>query len=267
MRMLQSDIPRVPFVLRTLLRPIVAHDGEPKSDHDWGSVFLLANCTIIRVFACPQPPHFLPKHIPERLGILEFFWQFLLMNKEYLGPTIKKGTFVCRSTVVGDFVIGKNIIKQLDEILVEYKMPSAPARIYDPFNVIRRALKNMRNYSLPVDTQIWDEDAIMNCLDENLCFERKKKLVDIMAVEEALKVTNPDFIGFYTEEPYLSRYDKCIEKYDDLMAQAPPMVQQVASPASPKMDVIIVPEDEDQPGQSNWEEQGRKKKQKFIDIP
>jgi hypothetical protein len=58
----------------------------------------------------------------------------------------------------------------------------------------------------------------MNYIDEDVCLERKKKWVDIMAIEEALKATNPGFIGFYTEEPYLSRYDKCIQKYDDIMA-------------------------------------------------
>jgi hypothetical protein len=101
----------------------------------------------------------------------------------------------------------------------------------------------------------------MNCLDEDKCFDRKKKLTDIMAVEEALKATNPNFVGFYTEEPYLLRYSKCIDNYDALMAQAPPMEQQAASPASPEIDVIEVPEEEeDQPGPSNWEEQGRKKK-------
>lgn len=109
--MIKPDIWRVPMALRTLVRPTVAWFGEPKINHDWGSVFLLANATIIRVFSCPQPPHFLPKLVPKRLGILEFLWQILLMNKEYLGPTIKKGTFLCRSTVVGDFVIGKNTIE------------------------------------------------------------------------------------------------------------------------------------------------------------
>lgn len=51
------------------------------------------------------------------------------------------------------------------------------------------------------------------------------------------------------------------------MAQAPTEAQQAASLATPEMDVIMVPDDEDQPGPSNWEEQGRKKKQKVMDIP
>ena len=66
-------VERVPQSLRKILMPSKCHDDNMKPlKHDWGSVFLLENATIIRVFGCPQPPHFLPKYVSERLGIFEF---------------------------------------------------------------------------------------------------------------------------------------------------------------------------------------------------
>lgn len=143
------------------------------------------------------------------------------MNKEYLGPTIKKGTFVCRSTVVGDFLIGKNTIDQLDEILRESKMPTAPTRIFDLDDVIRKALRQMRSYNIPPSKLIWEEDLILNYLDEDVCMERKRKWMDIMVVEAASKASHPNFTSFCSDVPYLIRFDRCIEMYDEIMAQAP----------------------------------------------
>ena len=71
------------------------------------------------------------------------------MNRVYLGPTIKRGTFMYRSTKVGDFVIGKDAIKELDAHLHEFRMPIAPTRAFDPHGTITRALKKIRNYNLP----------------------------------------------------------------------------------------------------------------------
>ena len=73
MRMLGIVTERVPKVMRKLIRPTMCWDEGKIIDHDWGSIFLLENCSIIRVFGCPQPPHFLPRFIQERLGIVEFF--------------------------------------------------------------------------------------------------------------------------------------------------------------------------------------------------
>lgn len=96
------------------------------------------------------------------------------MNKEYLGPAIKKGTFVCRSTTEGDFVIGNNTIDQLDEILREYKIPTAPTRVFDLDDVIKKALRQMRSYNLPLGKKICADDLILNHLDEEVCMERKR---------------------------------------------------------------------------------------------
>lgn len=42
--------------------------------------------------------------------------------------------------------------------------------------------------------------------------------MDIIEVEEALKVSNPSFTSFYSEVPYIMRFDKCIEMYNEIMA-------------------------------------------------
>ena len=62
------------------------------------------------------------------------------MNKQYMGPNVKKGTFLCRSIQIGDFTIGKWAIEDLNAFLREYRLPIAAARPYDPFGTITKAL-------------------------------------------------------------------------------------------------------------------------------
>ena len=64
-----------------------------------------------------------------------------MMNKDYLGPTIKEGSFVARNTKVGDFLIGKDVIEEIDQCMGEFKLPLAPARTYDPNDLMRHVLK------------------------------------------------------------------------------------------------------------------------------
>ena len=62
------------------------------------------------------------------------------MNEKYLGPQVKKGTFLCRSIQIGDFTIGKWAIKELNAHFKEYGLPIAIARPFDPFGIITKAL-------------------------------------------------------------------------------------------------------------------------------
>ena len=54
------------------------------------------------------------------------------MNMEYLGPSVRRGIFMCRRTKVEEFIIGNDAIEELDAYLHEYKMPTALARAFDP---------------------------------------------------------------------------------------------------------------------------------------
>ena len=105
MRMVDHTFFRAPSVLKTLLRPSFLNE-KMKLDYNWGDIYFFKECTLMRVYACPHPPHILPKYLPPRLAIIEFFWPFLLMNKEMIPPSLHKHTFVWRSFKVGDFVIG-----------------------------------------------------------------------------------------------------------------------------------------------------------------
>lgn len=96
--MLDSNLERVPQDVRKLLKPSRCYDGDCKLEHDWGDLFLFENFAIMRVYACPQPPHVLPKFVLESLGIMEFFWQLILMNIEHLGSARRK---VCRNFKIG----------------------------------------------------------------------------------------------------------------------------------------------------------------------
>lgn len=109
-RMLGSKLERLPRLIRKIFIPTMCSDDELPIDHDRGSAFLLQNCTVIIIFGCSQPPYFLPRYVLERLGIVEIFWQLLFMNREYLGPTVEKGSFLCRNLKLGDFEIGKEAI-------------------------------------------------------------------------------------------------------------------------------------------------------------
>ena len=62
------------------------------------------------------------------------------MNREYFGPTIRRGTFLCMSFKLEDFVIRKDEIEELDEYFREYKIPNTSTRFFDPYNTIGRAL-------------------------------------------------------------------------------------------------------------------------------
>ena len=72
-----------------------------------------------------------------------------MMNKEYLGLTIKKGSFVSRNTKIGDFVIGKDTTQEINACISEFMVLTTPARTYDPNDLVRHALKKMREYTLP----------------------------------------------------------------------------------------------------------------------
>ena len=72
MRMLDHTFFRAPSILRTLLRPLIL-DDKLKLDHNWGDIFSFKESSLMRVYACPQPPHMLPKYLPPKLAIIEFF--------------------------------------------------------------------------------------------------------------------------------------------------------------------------------------------------
>lgn len=174
--------------------------------------------TIIRIFGCPQSPHILPKYVLERLGFVEFFWQLISLNREYLGKGVKKGTFLCRCTKVGDFEIGKNSIEETNAFLKKIKLPTGPARSYDPFNVVRHALKNMRGYNFPPTKPMWEEDVIVERINEDIYRDRMVKYRDIVSFEYEMKKENPSFKGFYPAEDYWSKLGKYVDNFDELVS-------------------------------------------------
>ena len=133
----------IPRSVRKVVKPKMCFDVGKKLTHDQGSIFLFEEYTIIRIVGWPQPPHISSKYVPMRLGFVDIFQQLISLNREYLGRGGKKGTFLCRCTKVGDFEFGKNAIEESNAFLKNYKLPIGLARTYDPFNVVRHALKNM----------------------------------------------------------------------------------------------------------------------------
>ena len=89
-------------------------------------------------------------------------------------------------------------------------MPSGLARTYDPCNVIRHALKNMRGYHFPLTKPMWEEDVIVDRLNDDVCREMMIKYRDIVSFEQEMRKVDPSFKGFYPKEDYWSKLDKCI---------------------------------------------------------
>lgn len=200
-RMLDHTLFRPPNELKYILRPQHARDNV-KLDHDLGSIFSFPECNIFRVFACPQPPHILPKYLSPRLAIIEFFWQCFLMNREYFPPNLHKGTFLCRSFKVGDFVNGKNSLDQLSDYLREYNLASIAYTMYDPTYYIRDELKALRGYTLPTSKELPLEDLIMNVMIQSEVEELIRKYEDIARVGATLMRYDPNFKGFCLNTPY-----------------------------------------------------------------
>ena len=108
MRMLDQRYFRALDILKGLLRLAMLPKGK-RLDHNWGDIFLFRTFFLMRVYLCPQAPHILPKFIdPPRLGIIEFIWKLFILKREYLGPKVHRGTFLCRCFRIGDFTIGKD---------------------------------------------------------------------------------------------------------------------------------------------------------------
>ena len=117
------------------------------------------------------------------------------MNREYLGPTVKKGSFLCRNFKVGDFEIGKEAIEEVDAFLRDLNFPTAPTRVYDPYNIVRIALKQMRGpgYNIVIGRKIWEEDVVRDELDEDVYADRMQKWREILSTQEKMKKVDPNF--------------------------------------------------------------------------
>lgn len=129
MRMLDQGYSRAPDILKRLLRPALLPQGKI-IDHNWGDIFLFPTFSLMRVYDCPQPPHILRKFIPPRLGIIEFIWHLFMVNREYLGPKVHRGTFLCRCFRIGDFTIGKEALDFIHSHLHHYNLWTGPYRMY-----------------------------------------------------------------------------------------------------------------------------------------
>ena len=105
------------------------------------------------------------------------------MNREYLDKGVKKGKFLCRCTKVGNFEINKNANEETNAFLRNFKLPTMLARTYDPFNVVKYALKNMRGYNLPPTKPMWEEVVIFDRLNEDIYRERMMKCRGIVSFE------------------------------------------------------------------------------------
>ena len=152
------------------------------------------------------------------------------MNKKYLGLDIKKGTFVCRSTKIGDFTIGKWVVEELNMFLRGFRLPMAIARSFYPFGTITKALWQMRRFSLPPNKPLEVEDVIMDILNEDTCKNRRDKWEQLAELEMAMKQHDQNFKGFYAELSYWDRLDRCISNFDSLISSIPDEIKNRGAP-------------------------------------
>ena len=136
----------------------------------------------MRVYGCPQPPHILPKFIPPRLAIIEFMWQLFMVNREYLGAKVPRGTFLCRYFRVGDFSIVKEALDQIHSFLHHFNLSTSPYGMYDPDNWMKNTLKEIKDYVVPNTKELPHEDFISNIFVEGEVVDKLAKLDDVLWV-------------------------------------------------------------------------------------
>lgn len=84
---------------------------EGEFSHNFGDLFY-SNCTIIRVYGCPQPPHILPIIVSSRLALIKFMWQVMWMEKEIV-KTEKKGQRLPRMIAYEEFCVGSDTLEKV----------------------------------------------------------------------------------------------------------------------------------------------------------
>lgn len=108
---------------------------------------------------------------------------------------------------------------------------------------------------------------IANIVAKGEADERLRKYNDIMRVDRELRRTDPNFKGFYMDNPYPYRLQKMIENYLHIMAQMPqdPLGEEdKVNPESPQPDVVL--EVEDKPSTSAWVAKGNMR-HKVVHMP
>ena len=144
-------------------------------------------------------------------------------------------------------------------------MPLPIARPFDPFGTITKALWKMRSYTLPENKPLGVEDVIQDILNEDICKERREKWQEIADLKKDMKDYDPSFKGFYLEENYWEKFDKCIENFDAIVASVLEEVKNRAAPWFLDENIVLEVDDKDHLESSSWAQ--RKKKQKIIEIP
>ena len=208
-------------------------------------------------------------YVPPRLAIIEFFWKFLLMNKEMIPPSLHKPRFFCRTFKIGDFEIGQHAYEELSEYLGQYKFATGPYRMYDPENYITNEVKAIRGYILPLRKPIPIEDLISNIVAIGEANELLGKYIEIKKVEDAMKRTNLDFKVFYIDVPYPGNLKKMVEIFDHIMSQMPhelDRAETIVNRGVLEPDVQLEVElEEKQPSTSAWIPKGNKR-QKTMHV-
>ena len=136
--------------------------------------------------------------------------------------------------------------------------------MYDPDNYITNEVKAIRGYILPPSKPIPMEDLIANIVATGEADELLGKYAEIRKVEDALKRTDPDFKGFYTDVPYPGNLKKMVKFFDHIMSQMPHELEgeeAIVNRDSPEPDVQLEVElEEEQPSTSAWIPKGNKRR-------
>lgn len=129
--------------------------------------------------------------------------------------------------------------------------------MYDSDNYVTNEVKAIRAYILPPSKPIPMEDLIVNIVAIGESKELLWKYCEIRKVEDALKRSNPNFKGFYTDIPYLGNLTKLVENFDYIIAQmtSQPVGEEATlnrESLEPDVWLEIDVEEEEQPSSSTW---------------
>jgi hypothetical protein len=61
-----------------------------------------------------------------------------------------------------------------------------------------------------------------------------------------MKKIDPSFKVFYHEEGYWPRFNKCIDNFDEIIAQVPEEIKNIVNPKSPEIDIVVEVSDDEE---------------------
>ena len=106
-----------------------------RSTEDW---YLLKDHTYLKIFGATTPPHLLPKHVPDRLVLVDILFQTMMVKfNSFLIKEVKKKSFIPYYFSIGYYgpINSSHAILEGNKML-EHIMPQRKIKNHDPLSLV-----------------------------------------------------------------------------------------------------------------------------------